>query len=506
MGLIAKLLQPRAGDFPTASEDWGPWTSLGNSLASQAGIKVSADTALTYSAVYACVKVLAEGVASLPLIVYRRRADGGKDRATNHPLYDVLHDQPNDWQTSFEWREMCQGHLALRGNAYSEMIAGPRGFVDQLVPLHPDRVRVELLKSGELRYQYRESNLIDWRPIEADRMLHIRGLSSNGLTGISVIGMARESVGLGLAAEGYGARFFSQDASPGGVLTYPGKLSTEAMKRLEASWAEARTGLTNVHGTPVLDEGIKWEQIGLSNEDAQFLQTREFQAMDVARWFRVPQHMIGVMSKATFSNIEQQSLEYVIYTMMPWYTRWEQRINVDLILARRTFFVEFLVDALLRGNAKERFDAYGSARQWGWMSVNEIRRKENMNPVDGGDVYLQPTNMIPAALGSHGRMELLAREAAARVVRRETNALARAAKAHADDTAAWHEAVCDFYAEHEEFVATALCADRERAGAYTARQRELVLERGVGVVEGFEQESMAALVNLAMGEEMTDGA
>jgi len=505
MGLIAKLLQPRAGDFPTPSEDWGAWASIITSRASQTGINVSADTALTYSAVYACVKVLAEGVASLPLITYHRRDDGGKDRATDHPIYDLLHDQPNDWQTSFEWREMSQGHLALRGNAYSKMIAGPRGFVDQLVPLHPDRVKVELLENGHLRYRYRRGFNLDEEVIEADRMFHLRGLSSNGLTGISVIGMAREAVGLGLAAEGYGARFFSQNASPGGVLTHPGSLSPEATKRLEASWSEAHSGLANAHKTPVLDEGIKWEQVGLSNEDAQFLQTREFEVMDIARWFRVPQHMIGVMSKATFSNIEHQSLEYVVYTMLPWYTRWEQRIKADLILSP-FFFAEFLVAGLLRGNTKERYEAYGSARQWGWLSVNDIRRLENMNPVAGGDVYLQPTNMVPAAMGTQARAILLGREAAARVVRREMNALARVAKAHADDPEGWQRAVCDFYAEHAGFVATALCADSERAEAYVARQRELVLERGVGVVEDFEQTSMAALVNLALGEEVPDAA
>jgi HK97 family phage portal protein len=449
--------------------------------------------------------VLAEGVGTLPLIMYRRRGDGGKERATNHPLAAVLHDQPNRWQTSMEWREMSMGHLTLRGNAYSEMIAGARGFVDELRPLHPDRIKVWLMKNGDLQYRHREMDNTE-RVIEWDRMFHLRGLSSNGLTGISVIEMAREAIGLGLATEGYGARFFSQDATPRGVLTHPGSLTTDAAKRVVASWQEARAGLENVHKTAILDEGMEWKQMGMTSEDAQFLQTREFELTDVARWFRVPPHLIGILSRATFSNIEKQSLEFVVYTLMPWLVRWEQRISADLMLEPQIFFAEFLVAGLLRGDTKERHEAYGIARQWGWLSVNDIRRLENMNPIPNGDVYLQPTNMMPAPNGQSAQLSLMAREAAGRVVRREMNALARAAKVHADDSDAWQRAVCDFYAEHIPFVATALCIDDERAGQYVASQRELVLERGVGVVEDFEQTSLSALVNLALGEEMADAA
>jgi hypothetical protein len=258
--------------------------------------------------------------------------------------------------------------------------------------------------------------------------------------------------------------------------------------------------LENAHKVAVLDEGMGWKQIGMTSKDAQFLEWGEFSVKDIARWFRVPPHMIGMLSEATFSNIEKQSIEFVVYTLMPWLTRWEQRISKDLILDSQTFFAEFLVAALLRGDTKERYEAYGHARQWGWLSVNDIRRFENLNPIAGGDIYLQPTNMVPAATGQMARMSLMAREAAARVVRREMSALGRAAKRHADDTEGWQAAVCEFYAGHAEFVAQAVSVDSERAEQYVRTQRELVLDRGVGVVEDFEDTSTEALINLAMGE------
>lgn len=502
MGLLTKLTAQAS--FPKPQDDWSQW-GVGASWATQAGVNVNADSALRYSAVYACTKVLAEGVAVLPLITYRRRPDGGKERVTGRTRGlgvppELLHDDPNRWQTSFEWREMSQGHLTLRGNAYSEMIAGPRGFVDELIPLHPDRIKVFLLNNGDLHYTHREKDGSE-RPIEWDRMFHLRGLSNNGLTGLSVVGLASDAIGKGLAIEGHGARLFSQGTLAKGIITRPGGWSPDAAKNFKKQWQESQAGLENMHKVAVLDEGMDWKQIGMTSKDAQFLEWGEFSVKDVARWFRVPPHMIGILSEATFSNIEKQSIEFVVYTLMPWLKRWEQRISKDLILDSTTFFAEFLVAALLRGDTKERYEAYGHARQWGWLSVNDIRRLENLNPIPNGDVYLQPINMAPAATGQTDRMSLMAREAASRVVRREVSALGRAAKRHADDTEGWQAAVCEFYADHAEFVAQAVSVDSERAERYVAAQRELVLERGVGVVQEFEEESTGVLMGLAMGEE-----
>lgn len=348
------------------------------------------------SAVYACVRILAETLAQVPLIIYRRRADGGRERAESHPLWDVLHNLPNPAQTSFNFREMLQGHLALRGNAYAFIVPGVRGFADSLVPIHPDRVSPERLPTGRLRYRVRGDDGVA-RPFAQDEVFHVAGLGFDGLRGQSPIEWVRESVGLALAAEAYGARFFGNDARPGGVLTHPGKLGPEGRANLKGSWEEAHRGVANAHRVAILEEGLKWEAIGMTSRDAQFLELRKFQVGDVARVFRVQPHKIGDLDKATFSNIEQQSIEFVQDTMMPWFVRWEQAINTQLILARQAFFAEFLVTGLLRGDQAARAAYYNSMVQMGAMTVNEVRRLENMNPMDGGDVLRTPLNMAPAA-------------------------------------------------------------------------------------------------------------
>lgn len=475
---------------------------FGATLATQSGVNVDADSALRLSAVYSCVKVLAEGVAVLPLPIYRRRADGGKERATNHPLYDLLHDRPNRYQTSFEWREMGVGHLALRGNAYSEMLAGPRGFVDELMPLHPDRVKVYLMENGDLRYGYMERDGGE-RSIRGDRMLHLRGLSSNGLTGMSVIGQIRDSVGLGMAAESYGARFFSQDSTPRGFIKRDGAMTKEAATRLRDQWQEAHSGLANAHMVAVLDEGMEWKQMSVSPKDAQTLELRKFQVAEIARIFRIPLHMISDVERSTSwgTGIEQMTIGFIIYTLMPWLKRLEARINTDLILGRdrQTYFAEHLVAGLLRGDIKARYESYGLGRQWGFLSVNDIRRLENMNPVDGGDVYLQPTNMVPAASEMRPYAALLAQEVAGRIVRKETSRLALLGKRSGDDPNLWRAIVRDFYDEHAAFVAETLCIDEGAARHYAETQRERVLPNGVGPVEDFEESATQTLVRLALG-------
>ena len=500
-GILSRLFAFNSVGGKSEVDDYW-FQPFGALLGTQAGVEVDADSALRLSAVYACVKVLAEGVASLPLPIYRRRADGGKERATNHPLYGLLHDQPNRYQTSFEWREMGVGHLALRGNAYSEMLAGPRSFVDELMPLHPDRVKVYLMENGDLRYGHMERDGRE-RSILGDRMLHLRGMSSNGLMGLSVIGAIKDSVGLGMAAEGYGARFFSQDATPRGVLTHPGKLSLDAAKNLAKRWQEARAGLENVHKTAVLDEGMSWEQMSISPKDAQALELRKFQVAEIARIFRVPLHMIGETEKQTSwgTGIEQMTIGFVVYTLMPWLKRLESRINTDLILDRdrQTYFAEFLIDGLLRGDIQSRYEAYGIGIQWGWLSPNEVRTKENLNPRDGGDIYLQPTNMIAAASEMRPYAALLAQEVAGRIVRKETSRLALLGKRSEDDPNLWRAIVRDFYDEHAAFVAETLCIDEGAARHYAETQRDRVLPNGVGPVEEFEENATQVLMRLALG-------
>lgn len=356
---------------------------------SGAGAIVTPDSAMRIIGVYACVRVLAEGVAQLPLHLYRRLEKGGKERAVDRPLYNVLRKQPNKWQTAFEWIEMMQGHVALRGNAYSEIVPGPGGFADQLVPLNPARMKVEQLTSGELRYVYSKPNG-DKETYAQHEIFHLRGLSSDGLVGLSPITMAREGLGLALAAEAFGARFFKNDVTPGGVLEHPKEQSDRAYAHLRRS---IRDQVMNVDGTGnflILEEGMTWKQVGLSNEDAQFIEARKFQLSEIARLFRVPPHMIGDLEKATFSNIEHQSIDFVVHTLGPWLERWQQALARDVISDPDEYFAEFLVDALLKGDTKSRYEAYGSARTNRWMSVNEIRVRENMNPIEGGDSYENP--------------------------------------------------------------------------------------------------------------------
>jgi HK97 family phage portal protein len=348
---------------------------------------VTPDSAMACAAVFSCVRVVSEDVAKLPLILYRRTSDGGKERAKDHPLYARLHDTPNSWQTSVEWREMMQGHLELRGNAYALKVMSGRQLLE-LIPLHPDKVTVRQDERFRLSYD------IAGTAYSADQILHLRGMSSDGFTGMSTITHAREAIGLAQATERHGASLFGNGARPGGVLVHPGKLSPEAAKRLKDQW-DATHGGENANSTAVLEEGVSWTQLGMTSEDSQFLETRKFQRSEIASFFRIPPHKIGDLERATFSNIEHQALEYVTDSLMPRLVRWEQRLNASLLnpSERGAYFFEFLTEGLLRGDTKARYDAYQSAIASGWMSRNEARIRENMNPEVGLDEFLRPLNM-----------------------------------------------------------------------------------------------------------------
>ena len=358
------------------------------------GMRVSPDSALRLAAVYACVRILAETMASLPLVVYQRRADGGKDKVTDHWLYRLMAKRPNRFQNPFEWREMLQGHMALRGNAYNQIITNPRGEIIELMPIHPDRVKIELLPSGEYRYRVTDRSGTEVI-LPRGEVWHLRGLSSDGLMGMSPIELARENLGMALAAQDYGARFFANDAKPtGGWIEFPGSFKdSEAKKVFRESYQQAQSG-ANRGKVLVLENGMKFHEVGVTNKDAQFLELRKFQITDIARLFRVPPHMIADLERATFSNIEQQSLEFVMHTMTPWAERWEASIESELLLEGDDIEIEFDFANLMRGDAASRSSYYQSGIQNGWLTRNEARIAENLNPIDGLDEPLRPLNMV----------------------------------------------------------------------------------------------------------------
>ena len=372
------------------------------------------------TAVYSCVRILAEAVAGLPLHLYRYKDDGGKEKATDHPLYLILHDEPNPEMSSFVFRETLMTHLLLWGNAYAQIIRNGKGEVIALYPLMPNRMTVDRDEHGQLYYSYQMSNE-DAPTMKAGTVvlkprdvLHVPGLGFDGLVGYSPIAMAKNSIGMAIACEEYGAKFFANGATPGGLLEFPGTVKNP--DAIRESWNKGFSG-SNSHKIAILEEGMKYTPISISPEQAQFLETRKFQIDEIARIFRVPPHMVGDLEKSSFSNIEQQSLEFVKYTLEPWIVRWEQSLNRSLLseTEKATFFVKFNVDGLLRGDYQSRMSGYATARQNGWMSANDIRELENLDripPELGGDLYLINGNMtkladagIFAAISAAGKEE-----------------------------------------------------------------------------------------------------
>ena len=370
------------------------------------GKPVNEYTAMQMTAVYSCVRILAEAVAGLPLHLYKYNASGGKEKALSHPLYFVLHDEPNPEMSSFVFRETLMTHLLLWGNAYAQIIRNGKGEVIALYPLMPNRMSVDRDSSGALYYTYTRYSeeaptmngmTVTLRPSD---VLHIPGLGFDGLVGYSPIAMAKNAIGMAIACEEYGAKFFANGAAPGGVLEHPGTIKDP--QKVRDSWNAAYQGSSNSHRVAVLEEGMKYQPIGISPEQAQFLETRKFQINEIARIFRVPPHMVGDLEKSSFSNIEQQSLEFVKYTLDPWVIRWEQAISRALLRPdeKKLYFAKFNVDGLLRGDYVSRMNGYATARQNGWMSANDIRELENLDripPELGGDLYLINGNMTKLA-------------------------------------------------------------------------------------------------------------
>ena len=368
------------------------------------GKTVTERSAMQMTAVYSCVRILSEAVAGLPLHLYKYTDSGGEAMALDHSLYHLLHDEPNPEMSSFVFRETLMTHLLLWGNAYAQIIRNGKNEVIALYPLMPNKMSVDRDENGKLYYTYyrgQDEAIRDKEfavTLQPSDVLHIPGLGFDGLVGYSPIAMAKNAIGMAIACEEYGAKFFANGAAPGGVLEHPGTIKDP--QRVRESWQSTFGGSGNANKIAVLEEGMKYTPIGISPEQAQFLETRKFQINEIARIFRVPPHMVGDLEKSSFSNIEQQSLEFVKYTLDPWVIRWEQSIMRSLFSEneKKKYFVKFNLEGLLRGDYQSRMNGYAIGRQNGWMSANDIRELENLDRIpaeDGGDLYLINGNMLP---------------------------------------------------------------------------------------------------------------
>lgn len=392
--------KPGRRQTPQDAVSAAPTFSFGSSMS---GKSVTPSSAIQVSAVYACVRVIAETIASLPLHVYES-TDAGSRKANEHTLYRLLHDEPNNEMTSFVWRETMLSHLLLYGNSYCQILRSGRSRIVGLYPLLPDHMSVDRDSKGKLTYTYTtsEGRMVLLAP---EDVLHIPGLGFDGVMGYSPIALEKAAIGLGIAAEEYGSKFFQNGARPSGILTHPNTVKDPAA--LRASWNAAYGGSGNASRVAVLEEGMTFVPLSMPNNEAQFLETRKFQVTEICRIFRVPPHMIGDLERATFSNIESQNISFAVHTIRPWLVRIEQAINKTLIPENEKgrYYAQFNIDGLMRGDYKSRMEGYAIARQNGWMSANDIRALENLNPIseeEGGNAYLVNGNMIPISLAGLG--------------------------------------------------------------------------------------------------------
>lgn len=463
---------------------------------SAAGVRVSPEAARRANAVYCCVGIRAETIASYPLLVYKRLPNGDKELASQHPNYRLLHEQPNSWQTSFEWREMMEAHLDLRGNAYSEKIPGPMGPMDQLVPLHPDRVTPVRYTDGSIEYQVRRLNG-QLEILQPEQILHLRGWSEDGVRGVSPIMAQMDTIGIALGAQDYQARFLKNDATPSVVLKHPALLSDEAYTRLKESWQERQTG-ANRHKAAILEENMSLEKVGMTNKDAQLLEAQAATDHRIAAMYRIPAHMLNLLDRATHSNIEHQGLEFRTGTMFPIAKRWEAILARDLFFPLYDdpggeYFAEFLLDGISRGDQPSRYTAYSIGRNWGWLSANDVRRMENMNSIgDQGDEYLRPLNMTiegqpqdvqpnagtgpddtadtsdepddaNGASAHRLRLQVISETAAVRMARKESSGIKRLLAKHKGESHAFVAAVRTFYTGHAKQISELLCVSHVKA-------------------------------------------
>jgi HK97 family phage portal protein len=492
--------------------------------------QVTADAAMRLTAVYACVRVLAESVAMLPFVLYREDASGAKTPLKTHWLYRLIACRPNGFQNPMEFREMMMLHLCLRGNAFARIVSNQAGIVTDLIPLHPDRITIEMLGDDNWRYHVRNADQSE-TVLNRGSMFHVRALSSDGIVGINPIQASRESIATGLSAQQYGMRYFENDAQPGGWIEFPGQFKDDEQKRLFRDRWQVQQGGRNRHKVAILEFGMKYHPVEISNSDAQYLETRKFSVSEIARLFRIPPHMIGDLEKATFSNIEQQSLEFVMHTLTPWLVRWEEALRYNFIDDGADLNLEFPTRSLMRGDAAARSTYYHNGILDGWMTRNEARVAESLNPIDGLDEPLRPLNMVEESEAQNGatnepgddqddptqtdidpdgmtdptqpdkgsptgsRMEALAAAAAERVARKETAVVVNALRGERDPVAALDAA----YDSHYRFVSSALSVPLPAAIAYCTMRRRFVGEFGREMNEDdFEASARMQLTKLAL--------
>lgn len=399
MGVFNRKKIPKVDD-KTVGQSYSFY--MGNS---SAGKQVTERSAMQMTAVYACVRILSEAVACLPLHFFKYKSEGGKQKATDHNLYHLLHDEPNPEMSSFVFRETLMTHLLLWGNAYAQIIRNGKGEVIALYPLMANKMTVDRDSNNQIVYVYNMSkdeatskNSPETVCLSPRDVLHIPGLGFDGLVGYSPIAMAKNAIGLAIAAEEYGSKFYANGAAPSGVLEHPGTIKDPA--RLRENWNSTFGGSANSGKVAVLEEGMKYTPISISPNEAQFLETRKFQINEIARIFRVPPHMVGDLEKSSFSNIEQQSLEFVKYTLDPWVIRWEQALSRSLLTPeeKKSYFFKFNVDGLMRGDYQSRMNGYSIGIQNGFMSPNDCRDLEGMDLIpdeEGGNQYMVNGNMLP---------------------------------------------------------------------------------------------------------------
>lgn len=510
MGLLATLLHGEQASTPSADADfWYQPIGSANCGGSASGMRVDAESAQKISAFYRGVDLLSTALAMLPLKLYRRLpADAGAETAKGHPLYDVLHRKPNGWQDSFSWRRMKMRHLICHGNAYDLVMAGRRGAVDQLWPIHPAQVTPTQLQSGLVTYAVRDSVTGQSRQYTQDEVFHLRGASDDGVAGKSVLAYARDSIGTALSTESYAAKVFSRGTLNGGVIAVPGLLNEDASKRMARSFVTA-TG--DWHLPKVLEQGAAWTESKMTPEDAQMLLSRKFSIDDIARWLGVPPHMIGSLDRSTNNNIEHQGQEFVTYSLGPWLSLWEFAINDQLIIAPDAYFAEFERDALVRGDLAARWQAHQIAVSTGTYTRNEVRRMENKNKLPGLDTPLDPAHLTGKPSGpalepdedddAARQARAIVVSSAARLLRKEAAALSTAAKRHAADTDGWAVAVTEFYARHAALVADTLQVSAADAGAYCADQARQALDGIAAIAAWTEPDYAARVAAWALGRE-----
>ena len=403
--MLRRLWQAVSDGFQASKRSWvsvsdeRAWNLYSEGGTSTSGEAVNSDTALRLATVFACQNLIAKSIAQLPIHLLEKSAKNERKHATQHPYYSLLYRRPNPQMTSYQFFQTMQSHVLMHGNAIAEMVMAKNGDVLELWPWDAGKVRIE--EDGWTN-TYKVQTKTGWRAIPADRVFHLRGLVVKGLRGLSPLDAARETIGEGIAQGKFSARFYKNSARPGGVIERTGTfLNQEAAEQFKTSWQRAQGG-ENMHKVAILEPGMTYKPMGITQENAQFLETRRFNQTEICAFFGVPPHMVGNLDRATFSNIEQQSLEYVLHCLLPWLRNWEQELMVALFPREdwERFEIKFNFDGLLRGDSASRWEAHWKAFQCGAKSPNEIRELEDLNPYEGGDDRFVPENMIPAKMAN----------------------------------------------------------------------------------------------------------